>query len=189
MQLDEWAHKANCRDTDIDFTEVDRWSTNGKRAVELCLECPVMVKCLEYVRTVEVAGVAAGMTQTQREKWREAQGLDPSPTTPGIWETTPDGDLESHHLVDLPLWKPKGYHEYTQQAIDLVFRLTDAGWTAARITALVNHEEFGDQSVDYIRREKGNDHKLTAMRKARNRQGLERAAAERERRERLYGAA
>lgn len=136
--------KPPCATAGIDFTGDDLSDRDAARAVEICLDCPVMVQCLEYLRKVEVAGIAGGMTVAEREEWRARQGLERSPNPLPVWATTPIAELTPADVEGLsvrvttaatvPLPRPTG------DFVLLLLRMRlDSGWEVRQIA-----EFFGD---------------------------------------------
>lgn len=145
-----------CATAGIDFT-ADRLSRSDReRAVETCLSCPMMVRCLSYLRKVEVAGIAGGMTLVEREDWREAQGLDRSPRPAPVWATTPVPELEPADIEGLQvrtsiMSPPADLHaKPTGDLVLLLLRWTDAGWKPARIAKFVDRPELTREQVAFL---------------------------------------
>lgn len=156
--------KPPCATAGFDFT-ADRLSArNAARAVDVCLECPVMVQCLEYLRKVEVAGIAGGMTVAEREEWRARQGLERSPTPLPIWATTPIAELTPADVEGLsvrvpivavstvPIPRPTG------DFVLLLLRMRlDAGWNPKQIASFFADDALPQHLVaelvqKYVRR-------------------------------------
>lgn len=140
-----------CATTGIDFTADNLSDRDAARAVDVCLECPVMVQCLEYLRKVEVAGIAGGMTVAEREEWRARQGLERSPNPLPVWATTPIAELTPADVEGLtvrvptaavttvPLPRPTG------DFVLLLLRMRlDAGWKPKRIAQF-----FADEALPH----------------------------------------
>jgi len=145
-----------CATAGIDFT-ADRLSAHDvARAVDVCLECPVMVQCLDFLRHVEVAGIAAGMTELERQDWREAQGLERSPALPPVWATTPIQELTPADIeglqVRVPTQEPPvpDSLQPTGDLILMLLRLREAGWKSPRIVQLFDSPELPMERVKQL---------------------------------------
>lgn len=173
-----WNTEVPCGSAGFDFATVGPASKRGLRAVEICLECPVMAKCLEYLKTTEVAGIAGSMSEAERKQWRRRQGVS-EPRQPAPWEIAPCDELTSEMLLDMPLrYRVKQTLRFTDDLIVLVLRLTNDGWAAQRIADLIPDDRFTRSSVNYIRREKGSESRVTKIRQAQWR-AIKRRKAER----------
>lgn len=170
-----WNTEVPCGTAGFDFATVGPTSKRGLEAVEICLECPVMAMCLEYLKTTEVAGIAGSMSEAERKQWRLGQGVS-EPRQPAIWEITPCDELTSEMLIDMPMWTERSYAGFSGDLIALVLRLTNDGWTARRIAALIPEARVRRNSIDYIRRVHGAESKMTKMRKERRKAILARKA-------------
>lgn len=148
--------KPPCATAGIDFTADNLSDRDAARAVDVCLECPVMVQCLDYLRHVEVAGIAGGMTVHEREAWREAQGLERTPKSPPVWATTPIQELTPADIDGLqvrvparePVFPP--HLQPTGDLILMLLRMREAGWGPSRIAEFFATEELPVERVTYL---------------------------------------
>ena len=137
-----------CATAGIDFTADKMDARTAAAAVEICLDCPVMVRCLAYLRHVEVAGIAGGMTLAEREGWREAQGLERSPRSAPVWATTPVQELQPADIEGLQVRTPvQGppvdlHGKPTGDLVLLLLRWNEAGWKPAKIAKFVDRPEL-----------------------------------------------
>lgn len=129
-----------------DFTEVTDRSPRSiideTRAV--CASCPVLMSCLKYLETVEVAGMAGGMLESQRVLWRHRSGAAADDTT--LIDTLEAGEISADLVRDLP----SAPGSLSEKTIELVERLTNAGFTASEIA---DRLEIARGTVNYVRRE------------------------------------
>lgn len=136
-----------CSTHKIDFTEVTERSprTVIEEARGVCAECPVLLSCLKYLESVEVAGMAGGMLESQRVLWRHRGGNTADDTT--MIDTLNVEDIDPALVRDLPA----GSTKLTGKVVELVERLTNAGFTAQEIG-----ERLGitHATVNYVRRER-----------------------------------
>ncbi len=135
-----------CATAGIDFTADKMDARTAAAAVAICLDCPVMVRCLAYLRHVEVAGIAGGMTLVEREEWRARQGLERSPNPLPVWATTPIAELTPADVEGLSVRVPAAavttvpFPKPTGDFVLLLLRMRlDSGWEARQIA-----EFFGD---------------------------------------------
>lgn len=66
-----WLDRAGCADIQVVFDDESR----EPEAVAACRRCPVMQECRSWAVSNAVHGVAGGMTDEQRRRWREARDL------------------------------------------------------------------------------------------------------------------
>ena len=155
--------KPPCATTGIDFTADNLSDRDAARAVDVCLECPVMVQCLEYLRKVEVAGIAGGMTVAEREEWRARQGLERSPNPLPVWATTPIAELTPADVEGLSVRVPVAVATVrlprpTGDFVLLLLRMRlDAGWKPEQIAQFfaddaLPHHLVADLVMKYVRR-------------------------------------
>lgn len=136
-----------CSTHKIDFTEVTERSprTVIEEARGVCAECPVLLSCLKYLESVEVAGMAGGMLESQRVLWRHRVGSTADDTS--LIDTLEAGEIRLDLVLDLP----GGAQTLSQKTIELVERLTNAGFTAKEIAERLG---LNQGTVNYVRRER-----------------------------------
>jgi|GEM_PF-6788364 len=136
----------------IDLTEITERSSEHDVTVarNLCITCPALVKCRQYVlRTTDVAGMAAGMTERERDAWRDRHGL--AVKVVDIIDATPAHQLTPAILSGLP--HPDGTStELHPRVREVVIRMTNAGLTADDIVTRLDRDDVTHRTVNYLRR-------------------------------------
>jgi ribosomal protein L44E len=79
----------------------DRYSPGERRALLVCGRCPVLQECLELALSYpDQAGIAGGMTATERRKARTQRGHQPAPRKPP--ECGTDRGYVQHRRLNTP---------------------------------------------------------------------------------------
>ena len=157
-----------CQRSDRDFTTITRASPpeTTAEARALCVSCPALLACLEYLETTEVAGFAGGMFAMQRLHWRRRDRRSVDEVT--IRDVSEAGELNGPILDGLEVrTAARGAgRTLTREAIGIVLRLTEAGLSAEEIVARVG-PDLTHRTVKYIRHHYADD-ALTRTRRGRS---------------------
>lgn len=149
----------SCVGSDLDLTEVREYDMGPEepasspevlqRARDLCAGCPFLVSCRrEALRETDHAGFSGGMTEVERESWRQANGVVVTPVD--IVDVTPAGQLTASITDDLPTGSG-----VPDRVVQVVLRMTDAGVTAEDIVTHLAHPAVTHRTVNYIRHRYG----------------------------------
>ncbi len=134
----------------VDLADIDDTTppdvVDAGRAI--CRSCPLLVRCRQTaLRVTNMAGMAGGMTQGERELWRDTHQVVVD--VPDIVDVTPARDLTGAVLDDLPVLASGDLHPRVRRVI---LRMTDAGMTADDIVSRLARDDVTHRTVNYIRR-------------------------------------
>lgn len=132
----------------FDLTEVTDHSPEPviERAREVCRSCPLLVPCRQYALRTVVAGVAGGMTESERRRWARKHHVEQ--VALDIVDVTPASELTADVLDGLPPVDKK----LDPRLIEVVLRMTADGVPAEEIVARLSHTRVTHPTVNYIRR-------------------------------------
>lgn len=153
-----------CAGHPLDFTEIHARSAPEvlAKARATCAACPLLLACLDYLETTEPAGLAGGMLPHQRARWRARDGLA-RPSALTIADVSEATELQGSVLDVVPVREGRG--TMSPALLDVIRRLTEAGFSAEEIAGRLSGHGVTDRTVNYIRRTYLTD-QLTERRKA-----------------------
>lgn len=68
-----WVEYAACRNHHADLWFADPGHETGQQALQICADCPVILKCLDYaITTNQQHGIWGGLTDTERANLHRA---------------------------------------------------------------------------------------------------------------------
>lgn len=116
-------------------------------ARSVCDSCPLRVNCRRVVLwELDVAGMAGGMTETERAQWRAEHNHHPHQVD--IVDVTPAHTLTRQMLDALPA---PGRGEIHPRVRDVIIRMTRDGLTAEDIVDRLDRDDVTDRTVRHIR--------------------------------------
>lgn len=136
----------------IDLTEINENSAAADVTIarNLCIGCPALVKCRQWVlKTTDVAGMAGGMTERERQDYRARHGLRVQVVD--IIDATPAHQLTPAILSGLPA-PDITTTDLHPRVREVVLRMTAAGLTADDIVDRLDRDDVTHRTVNYIRR-------------------------------------
>lgn len=147
---------ARCAGHDLDFTEIREYdmgpdgpastAQDVDRARATCATCPLLVACRRYALTeTDVAGMAGGMTEVERETWRHRNRVHVVPVS--IVDVTPGRDI----TPDVADALPETDGGIPDVVVQLVLRMTREGIPAEEIVARLDRPDVTHRTVKYLR--------------------------------------
>lgn len=139
-----------CADGRVDFSELDASSSPRDIAVAraICATCPFLLGCLDYLETNETTGMAGGMLAAQREQWRARDGVQ-QPRALSIVDVSEAHELHGAVIDDLP--RRDGRSRLKLTVVEVIGRLTDAGFTAEEIADRLSEFGVAKRTVTHVR--------------------------------------
>jgi hypothetical protein len=140
---------ALCAGHRLDFTELTDASPEPalQEARATCAACPLLVPCRRYALKTTVAGVAGGLTETERDQWRKRQRVQAESVS--IVDVTPGREITPTITDALPDPDPDG--AIPPEVVDLVMRMTREGIPAEEIVTRLHRPDVTHRTVKYIR--------------------------------------
>lgn len=131
------------------LTEVDVDHPRLAEARALCASCPALaVMCRPLVlEQVNVSGVAAAMTLTERLAWRDKHNVHVADIT--LIDVTPVWDITPTIADSLPVQTSGELHS---SVLTVIKRMTAEGMSSERISERLAHPHVSPETVDYVRR-------------------------------------
>ena len=130
------------------MADVEDESERLAEARAVCRACPVLTACRAWALAADVGGVVAGLTDTERDAYRQRRRITIEQTT--IADYLPARELTPDVLDDLPVTTNGKLHS---SVLEVVLRMTQAGLTAQTIFERLDHPQIrSPETVDYIRR-------------------------------------
>ena len=130
------------------MADVEDGSERLAEARAICRACPVLTACRTWALTSDVGGVVAGLTDTERDAYRQRHHIKLEQTA--IADYLPARELTPDVLDDLPVTTNGKLHSSVR---NLILRMTDAGMTAQQIVDTLHHPQVTEaHTVDAQRR-------------------------------------
>lgn len=130
------------------MADVEDGAERLAEARAVCRACPVLTACRTWALTSDVGGVVAGLTDTERDAYRQRHHIKLEQTT--IADYLPARELTPDVLDDLPVTTDGKLHSTVR---DVILRMTDAGLSAQDIVDRLHHPQVAAaETVDYVRR-------------------------------------
>lgn len=144
-----------CHGSDIDFVEITETTPADliTRARAMCASCPLLIGCLRYLEGHDVAGFAGGMFEAQRKAWQDRNDYEVPVVT--MADVSEANELRGAILDGLPATrgelKGTGDARLTPEAVNVVLRMTRAGFAAQEIVDRLNNPHITRRTVNYLR--------------------------------------
>lgn len=157
-----------CQGHRLDFTELTATSAPADvaDARAACSNCPALFACLTYLETADVAGFAGGMFEHQRDAWRDRDGKELERVT--IADVSEAAELHGAIIDDVDATRNANDQRLSREVVAIVFRLTNAGFTAEEIVERLGMPRITYRTITYLRHSKGmgglTAHRKTALR-------------------------
>ncbi len=131
------------------LADVDDADERLPQARALCAGCPALASwCRPLVlEQVNVDGVAAAMTLTERLAWRERHGVRVEDVT--LIDVTPVWDITPAIADALPVTTSGELHS---SVLTVIKRMTAEGMSSEVISERLAHPHVSPETVDYVRR-------------------------------------